>query len=98
MNVPSTPLTPLLLQLLHRRRLLSPAQTKGHEMMVSPSSLSESKVAQSSLEGPAHGRPMQLRSMSGGSSGIERTGSGSDSRQANVHPVALQRPAALQRS
>jgi hypothetical protein len=80
------PPTPLPLQLLQSHRLLSPARTKGREMMVSPPCLLESNVAQSSLEGPAHGRPMQLRSASGGSSGVERTGS--NSRQANV---ALQR-------
>jgi len=59
--------------------------------MVSPSCLSESEVAQSSLEGPSHGRPMQLRSMGGGSRGVERTGSDSSRKgKAKAYP-ALQR-------
>ncbi len=53
-------------------------------------SLSESEVAQSSLEGPAHGRPLQLQSMSGTSGGVGRTGSDSRRTRANVYP-ALQR-------
>ena len=39
--------------------------------MVSASCLSKSEVAQFGLEGPAHGQPMQLRSMGRGSRDIE---------------------------
>ena len=51
------------------------------------------EAAQFSLEGPAHGHPMQLGSMSGGSGGVEQvqlTGINNRMGMDNVYP-ALQR-------
>ena len=57
--------------------------------------LSESEVAYFGLEGPPHGRPMQLRSMGGGSRGVEEEQQligigGIDSNNVLPAPAALQ--------
>ena len=51
------------------------------------------EAAQFSLEGPAHGHPMQLGSMSGGSGGVEQvqlTGINNRMGMDNVYPALQQ--------